>query len=204
MASVADHSREAERVSVRRRGDALRKAIFDAVFAQLMEVGYTKLTMEGVAAAARTGKAALYRRWDSKDELVLDALQDVLPASDEVAVHDDLRSDLVALLRFVQTAFNRTHGTVFLVVAAEAGGDSGIVRSVINDRIVNPSRKLLAEALERGVRRGEVAREADIDLIADIGPAMLITQCLTDAALISDDYVTSVVEKVLLPLTRLA
>ncbi|TDD64977.1 TetR family transcriptional regulator, partial [Actinomadura rubrisoli] len=63
----------------RRRGGDLEAAIYEAVFAQLEAVGYRRLTMEGVAAAARTGKAALYRRWPSKDELVTDALKHVLP-----------------------------------------------------------------------------------------------------------------------------
>jgi AcrR family transcriptional regulator len=49
--------------ATRRRGQILEHAIFDAVLDQLQTVGYTGLTMEGVAACAHTGKAALYRRW---------------------------------------------------------------------------------------------------------------------------------------------
>ncbi len=37
------------------------------------------MTIEGVAAAAHTGKAAIYRRWPSKEELVADTLDNVLP-----------------------------------------------------------------------------------------------------------------------------
>jgi AcrR family transcriptional regulator len=54
----------------RRRGQTLEHAIFDAVLDQLQTVGYVGLTMEGVAAAAHTGKAALYRRWPRKEDLV--------------------------------------------------------------------------------------------------------------------------------------
>ena len=47
----------------RRRGKELEDALYDATLAELAAVGYGGLTMEGIAARARTGKAALYRRW---------------------------------------------------------------------------------------------------------------------------------------------
>ena len=54
----------------RRRGEVLERALYEATLAELAEVGYGGLTMEGIAARARTGKAALYRRWCSKHDLV--------------------------------------------------------------------------------------------------------------------------------------
>ncbi|MEV7028182.1 TetR family transcriptional regulator, partial [Kitasatospora sp. NPDC093558] len=62
-----------EAAPLRRRGEVLESAIFGATLQQLVTDGYARLTMEGVAAAAQTGKAALYRRWSSKEELVKDA-----------------------------------------------------------------------------------------------------------------------------------
>ena len=56
----------------RRRGEALERALYEATLAELSDVGYGGLTMEGIAARAHTGKAALYRRWGSKQELVHD------------------------------------------------------------------------------------------------------------------------------------
>ena len=56
-------------MSTRRRGDALECAIYEAVFHQLQTVGYTGLTMEGLAACARTGKAPLDRRWSGRQDL---------------------------------------------------------------------------------------------------------------------------------------
>ncbi|HEV8371711.1 MAG TPA: hypothetical protein VGR68_00790, partial [Actinomycetota bacterium] len=62
MAAWADHSppppRPQQAPLTRRRGQTLEQAIFDAVIDQLQAVGYTGLTMEGVAACAQTGKAA--------------------------------------------------------------------------------------------------------------------------------------------------
>lgn len=64
---------------MRRRGKELEQAIFEAALDQLTSGGFARLTMEGVASAARTGKAALYRRWASKVDLVVDALDSTLP-----------------------------------------------------------------------------------------------------------------------------
>ena len=58
----------------RRRGAALVEAIHRAVLEELAEHGYADLTMESVAARARTGKTSIYRRWRTKRDLVLDAL----------------------------------------------------------------------------------------------------------------------------------
>src|SRR5438093_6245104 len=52
------------------------------------------LTMEGVAAGAQTGKAAVYRRWPSKEDLVADALEAGLPRFEEVPDLGSVREDL--------------------------------------------------------------------------------------------------------------
>jgi Bacterial regulatory proteins, tetR family len=48
-------------------------AIHDAMFAELVKLGYAALTIGAVATRAKTGKASIYRRWDTKQNLVLDA-----------------------------------------------------------------------------------------------------------------------------------
>ncbi|MFD0530101.1 TetR/AcrR family transcriptional regulator [Kitasatospora arboriphila] len=65
--------------AARRRGRALEAAIFEATLELLVSGGFARLTMEGVAGAAQTGKAALYRRWASKADLVVHALGATLP-----------------------------------------------------------------------------------------------------------------------------
>src|SRR5436305_6813839 len=78
---------ETERgAALRRRGAALEDAIRAAAFAELSEVGYTTFSVEAVAARARTGKASIYRRWPTKQELVMEALIAVLPTPAECGV----------------------------------------------------------------------------------------------------------------------
>lgn len=82
---------------VRRRGPELERAILDATLEQLGTGGWSAVTMEGVAAGARTGKAALYRRWSSKADLVAEALRDGLPELGGIADHGSVREDLYRL-----------------------------------------------------------------------------------------------------------
>src|SRR6476660_8209020 len=84
--------------SVRPRVEGAREdEILDAAFSLLLEVGYDRLTMDAVAKASRASKATLYRRWDSKPSLVVDAMVRAkqAPAIDPVDT-GSLRGDLVA------------------------------------------------------------------------------------------------------------
>src|ERR1700749_4242305 len=80
----------------RRRGKELEDARDDATLAELAAVGYGGLTMEGIAARARTGKAALYRRWSSKHALVQAALHYALPPLPEPRTDRSARDNLLS------------------------------------------------------------------------------------------------------------
>jgi len=69
--------------------------IFEACVDLLIQVGYDRLTMDAVAKRARASKATLYRRWETKASLVVDALVRA-KGTPHVEDHDtgDLRSDL--------------------------------------------------------------------------------------------------------------
>src|SRR6202011_4355487 len=80
----------------RRRGKQLEDALYDATLAELAAVGYGGLTMEGIAARARTGKAAVYRRWASKHDLVQGALHHAVPPLPEPRPGRSARDTLLA------------------------------------------------------------------------------------------------------------
>src|SRR5665213_1888350 len=82
----------------RRRGATLEAAIFAAVLEQLSDVGFSAMTMEGVAASAHTGKAALYRRWPSKEDLVADTLDAVMPSFEMPRDNGSARADIAEVL----------------------------------------------------------------------------------------------------------
>ena len=188
--------------ATRRRGGDLEAAIFDAVFAQLEAVGYAKLTMEGVATAARTGKAALYRRWRSKDELISDALKHALPEPPTAPGTGKVREDLLAILTCTRDTLTACRGAAFKVLKEETEQGKGIVHEVVHARLSKPVRDLLYDALLRAAERGEIRPGAATRQVANVGPAVIVYHNLVEGGPLDDAYVQSVVDEVMMPLLR--
>ncbi|WP_211840679.1 TetR/AcrR family transcriptional regulator [Saccharopolyspora hirsuta] len=181
----------------------LEQAIFDAVLEQLRTSGYAGLTLEAVAAAAQTGKSALYRRWSGKEELVADALRGILPSPWDIELTDDLRADLLRFVEFLRDAFAASYGTAFQIVSAEVGSDSSLVRTLVNTEVIDPCVDRIMEVLRAGRDRGEVRPEAVTDLVARTGAALVTHHCVTGGEpSTSDEFLVAIVDEVLLPLVR--
>lgn len=185
----------------RRRGEALESAIFAAALDQLAAVGYAALSMERVAAAARTGKASLYRRWPSKQELVVDALHHALPSVDDLPDHGTVREDVLDVLRRMTLVINSPSGCAIQALLGEVDRDHAFVRAV-HCQVIEPRKRKMLEVLRRAVERGEARPESVSGLVAEVGPAMVIHQLLVNGPPVPDDVVVAIVEEVVLPLLR--
>src|SRR6266511_5107190 len=131
---------EAPDAQTRRRGEALERAIFDAVLNQLCAVGYPGVTMEGIAASAHTGKAALYRRWASKEDLIVDALEHFLPSLTDLPDHGNLRDDMLEVLRRLTSLINSPTGGALKCLLAESDRDHPLGK-VVHGRVqLSPNR----------------------------------------------------------------
>jgi AcrR family transcriptional regulator len=185
----------------RRRGEALERAIFDAVLDQLQAVGYVGLTMEGVAARAHTGKAALYRRWPRKEDLVVDALEHALPSPTDLPDHGDVRDDLLDLLRRMTAMLNSPAGCALQCLMSETERDESFAR-LLHERVKEPRKRMFLDLLVRAADRGQVRPSAATQLMAEVGPALVMQRFLADGPPVPDDYVVSVLDEVVLPLLR--
>lgn len=153
----------------RPRSEEAHKAILDATLELLAEVGFSGLTVEGVAQRAGVGKATIYRRWPSKLPLVVEAYGQ-LPGIEDVDT-GELAEDLKRMLRSYLQAFNTTAlAAVLPSLAGERAHNAEL--SKMFDPVSVERRVPLMRALERGVARGEIPRGLDLDLAADliVGP----------------------------------
>lgn len=160
---------EAPQAAGRPRSEEAHRAILDATLSLLVEVGYSALTVEGVAQRAGVGKATIYRRWPSKLPLVIEAFGD-LPAFEE-ADTGNLASDLERILHSYVQVYNTTPlGAVIPSLAGELAHNPQLMD--LFAPVVRQRRQPLIRALERAVERGEIARGIDLDLAADliVGP----------------------------------
>jgi AcrR family transcriptional regulator len=148
------------------------EAIVAAVLDLLNEVGFSGLTIDAVAHRAGVGKATIYRRWEGKEQLVLDALT----AGRLEFVEPDtgtVRGDLLAYY-LPLTESDAQQGAVGLMpaLAAEAAINADLaerLRAFVSDR-----RGPVAAILERARERGELDDDLDLDLTIDLltGPIM--------------------------------
>jgi AcrR family transcriptional regulator len=156
----------------RRRGEVLERALYEATLAELAEVGYGGLTMEGIAARAHTGKAALYRRWCSKHDLVHAALVYALPPLPELRSGRSARENLLTMLTSHRdllagkTAFPGVDIIGQLVHEPE-------LRAIVAELVVGPRVKILEEILAAAVDDGDLDPAAVTPLTAKIGPALI-------------------------------
>jgi AcrR family transcriptional regulator len=156
----------------RRRGEVLERALYEATLAELSQVGYGRLTMEGIAARAHTGKAALYRRWASKHDLVHAALVFALPPVPEPRAGRSPRDALLTLFT--------AHRDVLAGKTAFPGLDTihqllhePEMRIIFADAVVGPRLKITESILEAAVEAGDIDRASLTPLTARIGPALI-------------------------------
>ncbi|GAA2238570.1 MULTISPECIES: TetR-like C-terminal domain-containing protein [Kitasatospora] len=188
---------------LRRRGRELESAIFEAALGRLTAAGYAGLTMEGIAAAAQTGKAALYRRWPSKEELVLDALRASLPPVGPAPDTGSLRADLVELLARMRAVMLSEPGAAVRAIIGEADRERACAfLELVLARVVDPTVRAIAEILGRGVARGEVRPGAVTPLVADVAPALLLYRVKLGRGAFCEADAEAVVDEVLLPIVR--
>ncbi|MDT4934838.1 MAG: hypothetical protein QOK11_2730 [Pseudonocardiales bacterium] len=191
----------------RKRGAALEEAILAAAYDELSEVGYTAFTVEAVAARARTGKASIYRRWPTKQELVLDTLCARLPTPEQCGL--DLQLDdsvttsdaLHEVARAISNVLRSPAGDAMRTIKCEATADPELARA-IDDRFQAPRRKAMLDLLRRGVARGEVRPDAVSPLVADVLPAVLAHRVLLQREPVTEHDITDIIEQVVIPLVR--
>ncbi|MYY01148.1 MULTISPECIES: TetR/AcrR family transcriptional regulator [unclassified Streptomyces] len=190
-------------VSLRRRGSVLERAILEAALEALSKVGWNGLTMEGVAAGAQTGKAAIYRRWSSKEELVAEALRTALPALGLAPDSGNVRDDLHQLCRAMRDAMLSTSGSALRSVIHECDGVTAErFQSVILNGVIRPSTDLIREVVSRGVERGEVRAGALRELAFDVIPAMMMYRTKVCGSVWDDEEIEALIDQVVVPVFR--
>ncbi|MFF0540277.1 TetR/AcrR family transcriptional regulator [Streptomyces coelicoflavus] len=187
----------------RRRGAVLERAILEAALDQLGTVGWNGLTMEGVAAGAQTGKAAVYRRWPSKEDLVADALRSGLPDFDEVPDLGSVREDLLELCRRARDAMFSRPGFALRSVIHECDNmQAERFRAVIIKGVVEPTLAMIREVVNRGMERGEVRPDAANGYVFDAIPAMMMYRSKICASEWPDRELEELIDQLMVPLLR--
>lgn len=159
--------------------------------------------MEGVAGAARTGKAALYRRWASKVELVIDALDSTLPRPSDTPDLGSARDELLHLIEsFAAVVHSRSGGAMHALMAELDQEQAELFKDFMAQRVIEPTKRVILDILRRGAERGDVRPGAVTPMVADLAPAMLLYRVKICGGQVGPEFATELVDEVLVPLMR--
>jgi AcrR family transcriptional regulator len=187
-ATQRDDSAPATAPRGRPRSKELDASILAATLQLASEVGINGMSMDDVAQRAGVSKASIYRRWPSKELLVIDALRSAMGPLDTVDT-GDVGADLRAILGdLVQRFSAKERMNDVLPHLIEVSTHDPALRAEL-DAYTQLRRVPLRASLERGIARGEIAPEADLDTMIDalLGPIIyrrLLTGAKIDTAFI--------------------
>jgi len=177
--------------------DATRDvALRDAALELLAEIGYDRLTIDSVAARAHSSKTTIYRRWSGKAELIVDALN-CLRGSPPVPDTGTLRGDLEEIAHLGTDDRFDAQLMIGLITALARDAE---LRQVFRERFIDAKMAILKQVFERGVARGEVPEDRNLDLLVSLLPALVIHHLLSVGEVADTRFTEQVVNDVILPL----
>jgi AcrR family transcriptional regulator len=177
--------------------DDVTEAITAAVFEELAAVGYSKLSMEAVAKRAGTGKAAVYRRWPSKQAMIVALVSKVAVAATSTPDTGSLRGDVTRLLReFMAALHHPMTSRIVLDLFAEAARNPELGQALLAS-VRDPRREHAAQILRRAIERGELPADTDVELALDFMVSPLYWRLVVTGAPIADDYLERLATKII-------
>ena len=182
------------RVAGEREGD-----ILDATVSVLCDVGYDRLTMDQVAALAKASKATLYRRWESKAELVIDAVVRAkqMPSLEQGDT-GSLRGDLMSATCGESGWAEEIPMSALAGLLTAVNADPQLFR-LWQERFLLPRLEWNRAVFERAIARGEIAGDVDLDLLATLVPSMCMFRVMVIGQPVDAAFVTAVIDGLLIP-----
>lgn len=164
---TAPRKRGRARSPGRPRSDTARSAILKAAYEILREGGFAGFTVEGVAARAGSGKATIYRWWQSKGTLAIEAfLVALAPRLDSVPETGSALHDLRAHVQRAATIYRGRAGQLLRELIALGQEDSQTSR-MLRTEFVAPRYAEAIRILTRAQQSGEIAADVDLEVLAD-------------------------------------
>jgi AcrR family transcriptional regulator len=173
--------------------------ILEAAVDLLLELGYDRLTMDAVAKKAHASKATLYRRWESKPELVIDALSRAKKMPEpRPADTGTLRGDLLSMFCGEHGMSNQRASHVMGALITAVSTDPEFAR-LFRERFIGPKVALAADIYERAIERGEISADVDLEIIVPALAGVCLHRMYVMGIPPDDDVIERVVDHLILP-----
>ena len=197
MTSVAERGEAAGKAVRRGRGRPRDPETDDRITqaaAQLMlERGFDRMTVDDVAAKAGVGKATVYRRWPSKDDLAVAAMAKLysteIPEPDTGSIVTDLEQSFTSVLTFLNTPEGEAYMRTTIAESVRDPRIAALYRAS-SERVEAQARRMY----ERAIERGEIRADFDVDAVVQWLGGLLAARVITNRPLPTVDDVPSLVE----------
>lgn len=177
----------------RPRDTSADERILQAAGRLILERGFDKVTVDDVASLARAGKATVYRRWASKEDLAVAALEllyrQELPMPDTGSAYADLREYFRSVLEFV----NSPTGAAYIRMSmGEALRDPRI--AALHETATASQERALTELIRRGIERGEIRADAPVQYAVNLVSSLVTLRASIGRQQPTPDEVDTLVE----------
>jgi AcrR family transcriptional regulator len=174
--------------------------ILEAALAVLADVGYDRLTMDAVALRAKASKATLYRRWNGKVALVIDAMhhghRHEQPA--ELVDTGTLRGDLIAAFCGVGGLTDKPEVDAFAAILTAIMRDADFA-AAFRTEVLAPRLAGTKALFERAKERGEIGPGVDIELLAPALAGIVLHRTFLVGEPPTTELITTVIDQIILP-----
>jgi len=183
---------------LRRRGSLLEQALLRATWEELEAVGYAHVTMDGVAARAKTSKPVIYRRWPTRAKLVLAAMSQEAPLlATELPDTGSLRGDALALLSRASRRLRELGPELVHGLLTEAFAEPDFISDV---QAQNAGIQAMRSLVARAVKRGELSTSKFSNRIMALPTDLLRHEVLLTHTHVPRRVILEIVDDIFLPL----
>src|SRR5258707_8650570 len=180
----------------RPRSEQARLAILRSTLKVLGRHGFSDLTIEDVAAHAGVGKATVYRWWPNKAALIADAFASSTTRALHFPDTGSVCSDMSQQMRQLVKIFRSRRGRIVSAILGGGQSDRDLI-AAFRERFLMPRRLEAYATLRRGIRRGELRKDVDMDLLLDSLYGPIYMRFLIRHDKLTPDFVDHLCELVL-------
>lgn len=174
MKATAAHALQSPRRTMGRpRSEKTRRSILKAAFQLLKRNGFDDTSMQQIASEAKVSTATLYRWWDGKDAILLDAYleatREALPYGKRGSPLARLRKYILRLAEFLDNEDGRVFLRLMLVIQ-----DNPELHQAFYEKVYLPRRAEGRSVVQEAISAGELPAAVDPDLLINllIGPVI--------------------------------
>jgi AcrR family transcriptional regulator len=166
LSSALRGNQNGKRAPGRPRSEQARLSILRNALKILAERGFSAFTIEDVAERAGVGKTTVYRWWPNKGALIADAFANSTIRSLRFPDTGSLHTDISRQMRELVKIFCSRRGRIVSAILAAGQSDKKLI-AAFRDRFLWPRRREAYATLKRGIRRGELPKDVDPNLLLD-------------------------------------